>query len=380
MSLSSSLLPRSVFASPSDQIRATEAGPTIKANPFPVSQTLRPRVDFLVKVFTEWDSRTLIAHDSNDVTKVVEVMKVAASDSVPKALRKLEKKWKRSRSGVRIQQGLKDKFEAGYTESARYLPEMEAVFEQMGLPILLTRLPFVESSFNIAARSKVGAVGMWQFMRSTGRQYLKINSVMDERIDPIRSTEAAAKLMRNNIDTLTYWPLAITAYNHGKMGVLRATKTLMSHDLDVIIRHYQKRSFGFASENFYASFVAATEAEEKLKKALPKITRAARWNVFEVTLPQAIKSSNLCTGLQMSCSELQSLNPSLARVVWSNRVSMPANIRLRLPLRNGQLVTLAVQSFYENFGSIPVKQKVYANAYRNVASRPTVKPKASRRK
>ena len=95
---------------------------------------------------------------------------------------------------LRSQLGQKDRFLEGYIASGRYLPTMEKIFAAEGLPWELTRLPFVESSFNLAARSKVGASGIWQFMRSTGRLYLKIRGELDERNDPIRATEAVIDL------------------------------------------------------------------------------------------------------------------------------------------------------------------------------------------
>ena len=86
-------------------------------------------------------------------------------------------------------------------------------------------LPHVESSFNPAAYSKVGAAGLWQFMRSTGRRYMRIDGAVDDRLDPFRSTEAAAQLLAYNYRVLGTWPLALTAYNHGSAGVRRAKET-----------------------------------------------------------------------------------------------------------------------------------------------------------
>ena len=83
-------------------------------------------------------------------------------------------------------------------------------------------LPHVESSFNAAAYSKVGAAGLWQFMRSTGRRYMRVDDAVDERLDPYRSTEAAAQLLAYNYRVLGSWPLALTAYNHGAAGMRRA--------------------------------------------------------------------------------------------------------------------------------------------------------------
>src|SRR4029078_12446805 len=122
------------------------------------------------------------------------------------------------------------------------------IFRQEGLPIELTRLPFVESSFNLRARSKVGATGLWQFMRSTARLYMRMDASADERNDPLRATRAAAKKLRDNFEMLQSWPLPITAYNRGPSGVKRLTEKLGTTDIVDII-DVRKGHFGFASAN-----------------------------------------------------------------------------------------------------------------------------------
>ena len=100
-------------------------------------------------------------------------------------------------------------------------------------------MPLVESSFNVRARSRYGAVGLWQFMRSTGRRYLRIGRGIDERMDPLESTRAAARLLKENYEHFGNWPLAITAYNHGRRGILRAVREVGSRDLSEIIQRYE---------------------------------------------------------------------------------------------------------------------------------------------
>ena len=125
------------------------------------------------------------------------------------------------RKRLRFQLGQKDRFIEGLKASGRYLTLMESVFRNADLPIELSRLPFVESSFNVRAHSKVGASGVWQFMRSTGKLFLRIDDAVDERNDPIRAAEAATRLLRGNYDSLQNWSLAVTAYNHGRKGMMR---------------------------------------------------------------------------------------------------------------------------------------------------------------
>ena len=120
---------------------------------------------------------------------------------------------------LRTQTGVRERFREGVQSSRRYIKAMEEIFEREGVPVELTRLPLVESSFNLSATSKVGAAGIWQFMPATGRLYeMKVSNAVDERRDPLIATEAAARFLRSNYEKLGAWPLAITAYNHGPGG------------------------------------------------------------------------------------------------------------------------------------------------------------------
>jgi membrane-bound lytic murein transglycosylase D len=98
-----------------------------------------------------------------------------------------------------------------------------------------------------------------QFMPDTGKKFLRITDAVDERRDPLLSTRAAARLLNENRTLLGNWPLAITAYNHGTEGIFRAIDIVGTRDLVEIIRRYQSPTFGFASKNFYAEFLAAAD-------------------------------------------------------------------------------------------------------------------------
>ena len=138
--------------------------------------------------------------------------------------------------------------------SSSYATHIAETFANLGLPPELAVLPHVESSFNANAYSKVGAAGLWQFMRSTGRRYMRVDDAVDERLDPYRSTEAAAQLLAYNYRVLGSWPLALTAYNHGAAGMRRAKESVGTDDFVKINRTYNSRTFGFASRNFFPSF------------------------------------------------------------------------------------------------------------------------------
>src|SRR5262249_3583361 len=122
---------------------------------------------------------------------------------------------------IHAQRGIKERFRDGIVRSGRYVDSFRGIMENHDVLPELALLPLVESSFE-NARSKAAALGIWQFTRSTGRLYLTIGKKVDQRLDPDKATQAAAKLLRDNYRALGSWPLAITAYNHGRGGMLRA--------------------------------------------------------------------------------------------------------------------------------------------------------------
>ena len=99
-------------------------------------------------------------------------------------------------------------------------------------------------------------------MPATGRRFLTVNGRVDERLDIQAATVAAAQIFQENYDQLGTWPLAITAYNHGLYGMKQAVETMGTKDFGVIFQHYRGPSFGFASQNFYAEFLAAMEVAQ----------------------------------------------------------------------------------------------------------------------
>src|SRR5262249_1200748 len=171
---------------------------------------------------------------------------------------------------IRCQRGLRERFGEGLHTAGRYFPAMERIFQEHDLPVELTRLPLIESCFDVRAYSKVGAAGIWQFMPKTGRLYkLRVTKHVDERRDPIASTRGAARFLDQLHDNLGTWPLAITAWNHGPAGMARAVREVGTEDIAAIVQEYQSRSFGFASRNFYAEFLAALDVERHATAYFP---------------------------------------------------------------------------------------------------------------
>ncbi len=119
----------------------------------------------------------------------------------------------------------KDKMEVMLGLSDYYFPLIEQIFDQQGLPLELKYMAVIESALNPRARSRAGAVGLWQFMYGTGRVYgLTINSLVDERRDPIRSTYAAARFLKDLYGLYHDWTLVIAAYNCGPGNVNKAIR------------------------------------------------------------------------------------------------------------------------------------------------------------
>lgn len=167
---------------------------------------------------------------------------------------------------MRNQIGQRDQFLKAAKRAQEYIPYMEDIFRQEGVPIIVTRLPFVESMFNIYAVSKAGATGIWQFMPETAANYLKINHLVDERYSPFKATRAAAKFLKEMNAELQSWPLTLTAYNQGKNSLLNAIKQLGTRNIDTIVSHYKSPSFQFAGKNFYAELLAAHSVYERFIK------------------------------------------------------------------------------------------------------------------
>jgi membrane-bound lytic murein transglycosylase D len=232
---------------------------------------------------------------------------------------------------LHTQRGLRERFGDGIRVSRRYFPEMERIFRSEGLPPELTRLPLIESCFNVDAYSKVGAAGIWQFMPSTGRLFMRVDNLVDERRDPLASTRAAAQFLDRVHDSLGTWPLAITAYNHGPDGVARAVDEVGTTDIGRIVREYRGRAFGFASRNFYAEFLAALDVERDSRSYFGDVPAEPPFRLHERRLERPLGIEAAARLARTDREELASLNPALSGLVVSGRRPIPAGYQLRLP-------------------------------------------------
>ena len=337
------------------------------SDPFKIPNGLESKVNFWLKIYTQYTTDQVVIHDVDNLDIIYEVVDFSGRKHLSerakrkkikkiknfykKTLRKLARRNKKTKmvarerrlynqvkksfwhasKNIRAQLGQKDRFQEGLRRSGYYIKEMRKIFKEFGLPEDLTALPHVESSFQIGAYSKSGAVGIWQFIRSTGKRFMTINYAIDERRDPIKATVAAAKLLKANYEELDSWPLAITAYNHGLNGMKRAKKKLRSNDIVDVINDYKSRRFGFASENFYAGFLAALEASKNYQKYFPGLTFYSPVKRDSFKLPDFVYIKTLTNHFNMNLKEIALCNPSLRRPVLNSEQYLPAGFVFQLP-------------------------------------------------
>lgn len=348
---------------------------------FAVPELLRARVDFWKDIFTKYGSGHSVIHHRDfpqvvfgvvDLSREYEVMSRTAFEAykgevikravddvrsqllelgeggdarTPFQERTLEQLAARGLSRevlktwveqdlIRTQTGIRERYAEAIRRAWRYLPVMEQIFvQEFGLPRELTRIPFIESSFDYTAYSSVGAAGIWQFMPRTARSHrMLVGRFVDERRDPMKATRAAAEYLRSAYNSLGSWPLAVTSYNHGVGGVRSKARKAGTDDLAQIIEDPNERFFGFASTNFYPEFLAAVEIFEQHRRYFPEVPEQAPLRVVSYPLQRSTSAISLASRLGMSTDDLREANYGLLDPVWSGRASIPSGYTLRVPI------------------------------------------------
>ncbi len=301
-------------------------------NPLPLLPGLENAVEFWKRVFTEYSSTQLIFFDPLDMSRIYEVQDVGG-DSRPKQYISGEIARIAAARGVdsdrvKAQRGVKERTAAGIKRSGKYIAQMRQIFQERGLPAEIAYLPIVESSYDINARSNVGALGMWQFMRTSGKQFnMRVDRNVDERKDPLESTRAAAAYLKQAYESLGSWPLAITSYNYGPAGMARAVSDVGSNDLVTLIQKFNHRYWGFAPKNFYAEFLAAVEIGKNLDQYFPGLEIDPPLALTEVEVPKNTSVAALASSNGLTRQQLLEWNPALS----SSSATVPAGYRLKLP-------------------------------------------------
>ncbi len=336
---------------------------------FPQPVELQPDIDFWVSIFTRYTTDQGVLHDSRNLAVVYEVIdfesdlgRRARQRRVSSRREKMQAVLKGLASGkredlsddearvlalwptnvsnqslataakqIRYQQGLNDRFREGLMRAGRWRDYINNEFLALGVPVDLAALPHVESSYNPNARSNVGASGIWQFTRSTGRRFMRIDHVIDERNDPFAATRAAGKLLAYNYSITGNWPMAITAYNHGLAGVRRAMRQYGDTAYVDILRKYNGRTFGFASRNFYVAFLAARQVDQNAEQYFRDLVIERPTRFSETDLKAFVPVEDLTKALGVSSSQISTYNPSLQATVMTGSKLLPRGFQVRLP-------------------------------------------------
>ncbi len=347
-------------------------GPALGAeapDPFAHPAELEPDVRFWIRVYTEVTTDQGLLHDDHNLALVYEVLRFDPADSPGQRERKVLQakahyadllrrfaagstdnltaherrilrafgenpaptRFRDAIERIRFQLGQADRFHEGLIRAQAFEANISRVLAERGVPAEIGALPHVESSFNPAAYSRVGAAGLWQFMPATARRYMRVDTLVDQRLDPYSSTEAAANLMLYNYRLLGTWPLAVTAYNHGPGGLRRAQDELGTSDIAVIVKRYQGATFGFASRNFYVAFLAALEVDRHAEKYFGPLTRLPDAQSTLVVVPDYIPVDALAKAFGADLGALRVLNPALRPPIWSGARFVPRGYALRVP-------------------------------------------------
>ncbi len=228
--------------------------------------------------------------------------------------------------------------------SSRYIPVMKQILKREGLPEDLVYLALIESGFNLRAKSRAKAVGPWQFIKATGTRYgLRVDGWIDERQDPIRSTEAAASYLKDLYLMFESWYLAAAAYNAGEYKILRSISATKSNNFWTIAQtsHLRRETKDYVPKLIAAAIIAKNPE----KYGFEDITYAdpLEYEVVPVNFSLSLKKvSDLVDAPE---DELHDLNPQLRKGVVPPSL---ASYEIRVPVGSRALVERAVSAMRSN--------------------------------
>ena len=206
-----------------------------------------------------------------------------------------------------------------------YNPIFEEALERYGLPLELRYLPVIESALRPTATSRAGAAGLWQFMIGTGKRYgLEVNTLVDERRDPIKSSEAAAHYLSDLYDMFGDWGLAIAAYNCGEGNVQKAlTRSGNQEGADFwsIYNRLPRETRGYVPAFIAATYIMNYYCEHGIvphEATLPLESDT-------VVVSREVSFAQIASKCHVSVDELRAINPQYRKDI------VPADYTLRLP-------------------------------------------------
>ncbi|MEA2043654.1 MAG: transglycosylase SLT domain-containing protein [Bacteroidota bacterium] len=191
-----------------------------------------------------------------------------------------------------------------------YFPMFEEILDRYNMPLELKYIPIIESALNPEARSRMGAVGLWQFMYSTGKMYgLQVNSYVDERSDPVKSTHAAALFMKDLYELYGDWTLVLAAYNCGPGNVNKAIRRSGKRSFWDIYPYLPRETRGYVPAYIAAAYMMNFYEDHKIVPKKPKI------NTFTDTIgvSKKLHLRQVSEVLNIPFDELKAMNPQFRR-------------------------------------------------------------------
>lgn len=197
--------------------------------------------------------------------------------------------------------------------SEYYYPFMREIFDKYGVPEELIYLTIIESGLNPIAVSPMGATGIWQFMHGTGKVYgLEVNTFVDDRRDPLKATDAAARHLRDLYKIFNDWGLAISAYNCGAGNVRKAISRSGGKTDFWSVRTYLPRE----TQNYFPAYIAALYLATYHKQhGIPSAKISIPFSVDTVMIHQELHFEQIAAVLEIEMEEIKILNPQYKRMV-----------------------------------------------------------------
>ncbi|MBI2605456.1 MAG: lytic transglycosylase domain-containing protein [Deltaproteobacteria bacterium] len=255
--------------------------------------------------------------------------------------RRSSKEWRRLHANVRAQTGQRDRIMQGIAAADPFIPAMEAIFRKYKLPTELVRIPLVESSFNTQATSRAAAVGVWQFLEESALEYLIVDrkNKIDERVSPIKSTYAAARMFQRNFKILGDYGLAVIAYNHGPKNLVKIRHKYAGANLVQLLKIGKRSPLGYASRNYYCEFLALLHAEryrdELYGMTLPENAATPAISIVSMKRPASIFEVSALYNI--SLYELKKYNPD----IFETGRKLPSGTRIVIPRKVGESLVMA---------------------------------------
>jgi len=246
-----------------------------------------------------------------------------------------------------------------------YMPIFEQALESYNVPLELKYLPVIESALNPKAVSRVGATGLWQFMLATGKQYgLRVNSLVDDRRDPIRASYAAARYLRDLYRIFGDWTLAIAAYNCGPENVNKAIRRSGgSMDYWKIYPYLPSETRGYVPAFIAANYVMNYYCEHNI---CPMLTNLPE-HTDTVVVDKNVSFASISKFCDIEVSMLRDLNPQYRRDLV-NGLTEPSTIRMPLA---------SINKFLELQDSILSYDAMHTGGHRTYVAVDESKPKAT---